>query len=249
MVMYANFATIYDRLMRDVPYSGWVQYLGRLFEKRGIVVKDILDIGCGTGNVTIPLAQMGYRMTGLDLSAEMLAVAEEKARSRGLDIRWVQQDMREADLGGLQFDLVISMTDSLNYLQSGGELEQVFTRASGYLKDSGWLIFDLNSLYKISEVFGNNVYTCLEEDVAYVWENSYEAETRTCYMDLTFFVCEEDGRYRRFTENHHETGYSTGEIRSILEKAGFRLEAVYDEETFEEPGVTAERVYFVARKE
>ena len=249
MVMYANFATIYDRLMRDVPYSEWVQYLGRLFEKHGIVVKDILDIGCGTGNVTIPLAQMGYRLTGLDLSAEMLAVAEEKARSRGHDIRWIQQDMREADLGELQYDLIISMTDSLNYLQTGEELKQVLTRAAGFLKDKGWLIFDLNSLYKISEVFGNNIFTCLEEDVAYVWENSYEAESRTCYMDLTFFVCEEDGRYRRFTENHHETGYPTGEIRSILGKAGFWLEAVYREGTFEEPGATAERVYFVARKE
>lgn len=248
MVMYANFASVYDRLMREVPYAEWVRFLTELFKKHGIEAGDILDLGCGTGNVTIPLAEMGYQVTGLDMSADMLAVAEEKARSRGLDVRWIQQDMREANLGELRFDLVISMTDSLNYLQTGEELKRVFVRTAGMLRDNGWLIFDLNSLYKISCVFGNNVFTYLEDDVAYIWENRYDDASRTCYMDLTFFVREKDGRYIRFSENHHETGYPVGEIRDLLAEAGFHLVACYREGSFEGPGETTERIYFAARK-
>ncbi|HWI55573.1 MAG TPA: class I SAM-dependent methyltransferase, partial [Desulfobacteria bacterium] len=189
-MIYANFACVYDRLMQDVPYTQWINYLDRLFKKHDIGVREILDIGCGTGNVTLPLAELGYQLTGLDMSAEMLAVAEQKARDKGLQVKWIKQDMKEMDLGGLNYELVISMTDSLNYLNTIEDLEQVFNRVRGLLKPGGWLIFDLNTHYKISEVFGNNTFTLVEDDITYIWDNDYDDVSQTCEMDLTFFVRE-----------------------------------------------------------
>ncbi|MHB9094209.1 MAG: class I SAM-dependent DNA methyltransferase [Eubacteriales bacterium] len=247
--MYSDFALIYDRLMQDIPYAGWVKYLGRVFEKHGIKPADILDVGCGTGNVTIPLAEMGYRLTGLDMSAEMLAAAEEKARTKGLQINWIQQDMRSMDLGGLKFDLVTSMTDSLNYLQTPSDLQKVFEQIGGLLKTGGWFAFDLNSGYKLREVFGNNVFTLLDDDIAYVWENSYYPDTHSCSMHLTFFVKEKDGRYRRFSEEHSETGFETDEVSTKLIDAGFAVKGVYRENSFKEPQRDTERIYFIAQRE
>ena len=248
-MIYANFAAVYDRLMRDVPYDEWIKFLSRLFEKHGIKPVDILDIGCGTGNVTIPLAQMGYRLTGLDMSAEMLSVAEEKARARGLQVNWLQQDMREMVLGNLSFDMVISMTDSLNYLPRGEDLKQVCKQIRAQLRPGGWFIFDLNSAYKIKEVFGDNVYTMLDDDISYVWENDYNSDACTCNMELTFFVKEPDGRYVRFSEIHSETGFEIEEVSDILESAGLSLYAVYAENSFAEPVSDTERIYFVAKAE
>lgn len=246
--MYSDFAEIYDRLMQDIPYEGWVQYLHRLFEKHDIQPRRILDIGCGTGNVTVPLAKMGYEVTGLDLSEEMLALADQKARRDGISIKWIQQDMRSIDSGPVAFDLVISMTDSLNYINSPEDLEQVFHRVKTSLGGKqGWFIFDLNSLYKIKEVFGDNAFNLLDEEIAYIWDNFYDEQSKTCHMDLTFFVREADGRYRRFSESHSETGYEIEEIRGLLKNAGFSLEAVYQEGSFEKPSDTTERVYFVAK--
>ncbi|MDT3700396.1 MAG: class I SAM-dependent methyltransferase [Thermincola sp.] len=247
--MYSNFASIYDRLMQDMPYAGWINYLKRLFARHNIKPHRILDLGCGTGNVTIPLAEMGYRLTGLDLSPEMLAVAEEKARSKGLIVNWLCQDMRAMDMADLSFELVISMTDSLNYISTGDELLHVFKQVRNLLKDGGWFIFDLNSVYKLKEVFSDNVFTLLDDDIAYVWENNYDETCRTCYMDLTFFVKEADGRYRRFSEEHSETGYEINDIRELLNQAGLILQAVYEEETITAPQDTTERIYFVVRKE
>lgn len=246
--MYRDFASVYDRLMQDVPYLGWIEYLGRLFERHGIKPADVLDIGCGTGNITIPLAEMGYRIAGLDMSGEMLALAEEKARSQGLRISWIQQDMRFMDLGIMVFDLIISMTDSLNYIAGPADLLQVFQRVHGMLKTGGWFVFDLNSAYKLKKVFGNNVFTLLEEDIAYIWENTFDHESRRCVMDLTFFAREADGRYRRFEEQHAETAFETGEVRGILLEAGFKVEAVYAENSMLPPDETTERIYFLARK-
>jgi len=248
-MIYSGFASVYDRLMQDIPYTRWVQYLTGLFKRHGIRPVDILDIGCGTGNVTIPLAEMGYKTVGLDISPEMLSIAEEKARSRGLSVTWVRQDMKTADLGGLKFDLVISMTDSLNYLSSGNELLKVFRRVKTLLRDGGWFVFDLNSAFKIREVFGNNVFTLLEEDITYIWQNHYRPDTGTCMMELTFFVREKDGKYRRFSEEHQETGFETEEVSRLLTKAGFKVDAVYGEDSFSRPAETTERVYFVARSE
>lgn len=246
--MYSNFASIYDRLMRDVPYAGWMSYLARLFAKHNIKPIEILDIGCGTGNVTIPLAEMGYNLTGLDMSPEMLAVAEEKARNKGIAINWLCQDVRAMDLADLSFELVISMTDSLNYISNASELQHVFKQVRDLLNDGGWFVFDLNSAYKIKEVFGNNVFTLLDDDIAYVWENSYDEADRTCCMDLTFFVRETDGRYRRFSEEHSETGYEITEVSELLKQAGLTVRAVYGENSLTEPEATAERIYFVAQK-
>ncbi len=246
-MIYASFALIYDRLMQDIPYQGWVRYLDTLFGKLGINPRHILDLGCGTGNVTIPLAEKGYQMTGLDLSSEMLSLAEQKARAKGLPIQWLLQDMRKMELGAARFDLVISMTDSLNYLSGENELSEVFRSVRQYLNPGGWFVFDLNSLYKISNVFGDNVFTLLEDDIAYIWENSYDPEKHTCTMDLTFFVREKDGRYRRFSEQHRETGYTDVEVKKILNKAGFQVAAVYAENSFDTPGETTERIYFAAR--
>ena len=244
---YRDFAAVYDRLMQDIPYAGWVQYLDLIFQKHGIRPQVVLDIGCGTGNVTIPLAQMGYRLIGLDMSQEMLALAEEKARNQGLKISWLQQDMRSMNLGDLRFDLVISMTDSLNYIQTTADLAKVFALVRDSLKTGGWFIFDLNSAYKIREVFGNNVFSLIEDDIAYIWENSYDPDTRTCTMDLTFFVQEKDGRYRRFSEVHRETGFDTTEVLRLLDLAGFSVEAVYGENSVVEPVNDTERIYFITR--
>jgi ubiquinone/menaquinone biosynthesis C-methylase UbiE len=246
-MIYTGFASVYDRLMQDAPYEGWINYLGQLFTKHSICPGNILDIGCGTGNITIPLAKMGYSLTGLDMSAEMLAVAEEKARTAGLKINWLCQDMRQMDLGGQKYDLVISMTDSLNYIRTAEELQEVFSRVKGLLKPEGWFIFDLNSAYKIGEVFGNNVFTFLEDDIAYIWENKYNFKTRICIMELTFFAREDDDRYRRFAETHTETAFETEEITKMLENTDFSVSAVYGENTFKKPSAKTERIYFVAR--
>lgn len=246
-MIYANFASVYDRLMQDVPYANWITYLDRLFDRHGIKPREVLDIGCGTGNVTLPLAELGYSLTGLDLSAEMLAAAEKKARDKGLAIRWIQQDMRAMDLGDTKFDLVISMTDSLNYLNTTEDLVKVFGLVRGLLKPGGWFIFDLNTHYKIREVFGDNIFTLVEEDISYIWENEYDPETQTCAMDLTFFVREADGRYRRFQEQHSETGYEKEAVTDILAQSGFSAEAVYAEDSFEPPVKTTERIYFAAK--
>lgn len=246
-MIYANFASVYDRLMQDVPYDRWVENLGEIFRRYGIGGGKVLDLGCGTGNVAVPLAQKGYRVTALDLSPEMLSLAEQKAREAGVKIIFTCQDMREMVVPG-EFDLVISMCDSMNYLLADGELRQVFARAAGVLRDGGFLVFDLNSAHKLEKVFGEKTYTLVDEDVAYVWENDYDPGERVCHMHLTFFVRRGNGLFERFVEEHRERAYTIDEVQQALGEAGFRLTGILAEDTLEPPEPDTERIYFIAQK-
>ena len=77
MSSYEFLAGGYDERTYDVAYAAWADYIERHF-RRGIPGKTILDLACGTGSLSVLLAEHGYRVIGVDLSEEMLAVADEK---------------------------------------------------------------------------------------------------------------------------------------------------------------------------
>lgn len=245
--MYNDFASVYDHLMQEIPYGEWVEYLQKIADHFQIKPRKVLEIGCGTGNVTIPLARLGYQITALDLSSNMLAIAEQKAREQGVNIQLIQQDMRQLELPG-NFDLVISLCDSLNYILQESELRKVFQEVFELLEEKGLFVFDLNSCYKIARVLGNETYTLKEDDVAYIWENNYDQDNDICEMEITFFVREHNGLYRRFQENHAQRAYAVDKVLTWLKDTGFATIDYYDAQTFQKPGPKAERIYFIAIK-
>src|ERR1700750_1776808 len=93
-------ASVYDHLMQSVPYADWVAYLRRLLETRGARPRRILDLACGTGNVTELLAEAGFQMTGVDIAPGMIAEAKRKAETLGQKIAYHVQDAGYLDLPG-----------------------------------------------------------------------------------------------------------------------------------------------------
>ncbi|MBR5116668.1 MAG: class I SAM-dependent methyltransferase, partial [Lachnospiraceae bacterium] len=114
MNSYTDFAEVYDMLMDDVPYREWAERIIRILRENGIEDGLILDLGCGTGTLTELLAEAGYDMIGVDLSAEMLDVANAKKVESGHDILYLCQDMRAFELYGT-VRAVICVCDSINY--------------------------------------------------------------------------------------------------------------------------------------
>ena len=113
---FLSVAPLYDALMTDVPYNGWVGYLRRLLELRKARPRNVLDLACGTGNVAELLCSEGYDVTGVDIADAMIAEARRKATSAGLPIAYFVQDAAELDLPGRRFALCVSLFDSLNYV-------------------------------------------------------------------------------------------------------------------------------------
>ncbi|MBQ2859997.1 MAG: class I SAM-dependent methyltransferase, partial [Peptococcaceae bacterium] len=123
---YETLASIYDALMDDVNYEQWASYIHAQLQKQACPGNRLLDLGCGTGSITLPLARKGYTITAVDLSAEMLAQAKAKTDAlcqagEELCIDWQQQDITALELydaedNFLLFDSVIATFDTFNYI-------------------------------------------------------------------------------------------------------------------------------------
>lgn len=248
MDQYKDFAFIYDELMNEVDYNGWVEYIEKIIEKEDTKVQNILELACGTGNLTIPLTKKNYDIAGIDISEEMLGVAREKAEKEGVELVLLQQDIAELDFDITNLDCVLCACDGFNYITYDEDLENVFKKTYELLKENGLFIFDISSFYKLSSVLGNNMYGENREDIAYMWQNYFDDEENLVEMELAFFVKDEDGRFERFEEVHQQRAYTEEEILDMLQSVGFKDIKVYSDFTFEEPKEDSERIFFVGKK-
>lgn len=245
-VQFDEIAFLYDDLMAGVPYREWVQYLSRLLEEHGAAPRTILDLCCGTGNVSLLLAEMGYDVTGVDISPEMIAVARRKALDAGVTVTFAAQDATRLRLGR-RFDLVISLFDSLNYIIEAPGLQQAIYRVSEHMEPGGFFIFDMNTelALAIGLFTQNNLGS--RAPVIYNWRSSYDPATRICRIHMEFEY-RRDAQPRRVEIVHYQRAYDEQEVVDMLHSAGLEVLAVYNAYTLRKATSRSDRVFFVARK-
>lgn len=247
MEAYTSFARVYDTFMDNIPYKEWSEYLVSLLREYGIDEGLILDLGCGTGTMTERLADAGYDMIGADNSEEMLEIAMEKRVISGHDILYLLQDMREFELYGT-VKAVVSVCDSVNYITDEEDLLQVFRLVNNYLDPEGIFIFDFNTQYKYKEILGDRTIAESREECSFIWDNYYYEEERINEYELSLFIKEESGLYRKYEETHYQRAYTLDEMKKIIECSGMEYIASYDAFTKEAPAETSERICVIARE-
>jgi SAM-dependent methyltransferase len=218
----------------------------------------VLDLACGTGSMTIPLAARGYDMIGVDGSADMLSEAYERAMGRER-LLFLQQDMRSFELYGT-VGATTCCLDSLNYLLTREDLDACLALVHNYLDPDGLFLFDVNTPHKFRSVYGDNAYV-LEDELVWDagteteeraavycgWQNHYDPDTRICDFDLSIFEELPSGAYRRSDEHQQERCYEPDELLDALKRNRFELLGVWSDFQFSAPTDTTERWYFAAR--
>lgn len=245
---YQYFAYFYDQLMDEAPYHQWVQFFKRQQEKYVQEAKQVLDLACGTGTISILLYEQGFHLTGVDLSEDMLAVAQAKCQQKGYPISFYQQTM--TDVNGIgPFDIVVIFCDSLNYLLEEEEVFQTFSSVYRLLNDDGLLLFDVHSMYKINKWYPGKTFAYNGEDISYIW-NCYSGEQENSVEhELTFFVYDEkSNRYQRYDEVHIERTFPIAKYEELLREAGFTVVAVEGDFYGGEVKEESERIFFTAQK-
>lgn len=246
MEAYTGFAEVYDVFQDNVPYEEWCAYVTGLLAEYGAAGGLVLDLGCGTGCLTELMAKAGYDMIGIDNSGEMLQAAMDKRSVSGLDILYLQQDMREFELYGT-VGAVISICDSMNYIMDYQDLVKVFKLANNYLDPGGVFIFDLNTEYKYRELLACNTFAEDREEASFIWDNFYDEKERVNEYDLSLFI-KEGGLYRKYEETHYQRAYSLEEVRRAICAAGMEFVSAYEAFTRHPPMEDSERIYVIARE-
>ena len=248
MEAYTSFAAVYDTFMDNIPYEEWEKYLKSLLYEYGVREGLVLELGCGTGNMTEILAQSGYDMIGVDNAEEMLEIAIEKRMKSGLDILYLQQDMREFELYGT-VKAIVSVCDSVNYILEEEELEEVFRLVNNYLDPGGVFIFDFNTVYKYREILGDQTIAETREECSFIWDNYYYEEERINEYELSLFIREGDSElYRKYQETHFQKAYDLETMKRLITQSGLEYITAYDAFTKEAPTRVSERIYVIARE-
>lgn len=246
MESYKLFANYYDELMYDVNYEEWFRYIEKIFSYHNKSPKTILEMACGTGNLTYYLCKEKYNVTCFDLSSDMLSIAYNKL-SEFKNVNILLQNMIDFNINK-KFDAIISICDSINYIINKDDLYKTFTNVYNHLEDDGIFIFDINSYYKLKNIIGNNIFVDEKDDVFYVWQNDFNEKDNLANFYLTFFINNSKNEYIRFDEDHVEKAYTMGEITELLRKANLHHIGCYEDFTFNEPSHKAERIHFVVKK-
>lgn len=206
--------------------------------------RQITDLGCGSGEGSRWLSQHGYVVTGVDRSAEMLALAQTEPSS----VNWVQQDIRQlSNINNMDMALAL---DVMHELRSLRELETVFQGVYNILKQNRLFMFDL---YTIEGLIQRNTPQCImqfdsEHLVVFTAnEHDYERQLQTRLFHIFYKNAEET--WQRYTAKRVLRAYPIQAVTALLQRSNFDVAHVLDDNLDNyAPEVSTSRVIIMAQK-
>ena len=245
MDAYHELAVSYDRLTNDVDYEATVDFYYEILAREGLRPRTAVDLACGTGSVTAILARRGLKVTGVDLSEEMLTVAQQKAAELENMPWFICQPLQELRLPRA-VDMAVCALDSLDYITDPKDCEEAIRRVYKYLNPGGIFIFDVNTPEKLRAMDGQ-VFLDEDDDVYCVWRGEFDEQTNICSYGMDLFQ-RKGNLWERSFEEHREYAYSQAQLTDYLRAAGFTGIQVYADRLFEAPRTGEQRIYISARK-
>lgn len=246
MGSYDGLAQFYDNTI-EIDYEKWTKFVINYFKSKNITLKGkkLLELGCGTGNMTFKLKEQGMEITAIDLSNEMLNAAMEKALKRRCKILFINQNIVDFSINK-KFDFIFSFCDGYNYLTDKEELSKSFNRVYSHLNSGGYFLFDVSTAHKLKNKIGNSTFTQNGDELCYIWDNYLDDNILEMY--ITFFIREGD-LYRRYNEHHVQRAWENDYLTQCLKINGFIDIDVYNDYSLENINDNSTRVVFICKKE
>ena len=199
----------------------------------------ILDLACGHGRHANQLAQQGYKVTGVDISGDFLAIARREARDLGLDVQYLQQDLRQLSLSE-SFDAVLSLFTSFGYFEHDENI-QLLARVRNSLKPGGRFILDLPSRDGLMAAF--RPFTVVEKGNDLMAEQiKFDPVDGTLHNHR---ILVRDGNVRKVDFSLHL--YNASQVREMLQRVGFTQIAFYENWKGDKLRLTSPRQIVVAQ--
>lgn len=205
---YDILATFYDSFIDPEVYEEYVKLINQYTTQ-----SSILDIGCGTGTLSIELAKAGYDVVATDLSEDMLQVVSYRAKEENINLEIAMYDL--LDPIDFLFDNIIASMDVINHLTDLEDVEFGFTNIYNTLKPNGIFIFDVLSADYIDALDG---YKEVDEEYKLRWESYKGPKEHSILHTITINV---DDKEEKTTI--YEVTHDFFEYEKIFKKVGFTL--------------------------
>jgi ubiquinone/menaquinone biosynthesis C-methylase UbiE len=204
----------------------------------------VLDLACGWGRIALPLAQRGYRVTGLDLSEAFLAKGRRDAQEAGLHIDFRLGDMREIPFVG-EFDAAIMMWSAFGVLESDEEDQRVLDAVARALRPGGRFLIEQMSREWVIRHFQGRDWAQREGGALVLQERELNLLESRNYVRMT--IVEPDGSRRAY--DHTFRFYTLTEFMDMLSRAGLAFRAVWGDFDGQDYTLYSRRMIVLAEKE
>ena len=231
-----DYAELYDSFYFDKDYDGETQMLEKILKQYGCNPGDtLLDIGCGTGNHAIRMAQKEYNVIGIDPSRRMLQIAKEKAIKDGVKIRLKEEGLPNLSLN-TRYKGIECMFNVIDYVLKDEDVLKSFNNIYNVLDDKGVFIFDFrNAFPSLKEYSPTKVLHITDngKDIVRVSQSSIDPKTRIFHTRYKCYIYEDNSFVEKFNDEHYVRAFFPGEIENFLYQSGFKLKEMFP---FGEPG-------------
>jgi len=252
MSVFGQYAEYYDLTYADKDYASEAEFVHRLIQEYKPGAESILNLGCGTGRHDSALATLGYSVRGIDISAQMVAVAQRRKgqlpHSIQRRLHFLQADIRQARLGD-RYDAVISLFHVLSYQTSDEGVRLTLGTASEHLVPGGVCLFD----YWYGPAVLSSPPAARTKSVV---DGGLRLERRTLpklfpnenLVEVQFLFSKANGTdVQHFSEMHRMRYFFGAEIRKLVEDVGLTFERSREWLTERVPSVATWSVYTLAR--
>lgn len=234
---YEAFAYYYDSLMDQEFYEDYIKFINEHVDN----YQTVLELGCGTGEIAIRLANQGKNVCATDISQDMLEVAKYKCIDFKADVMLSRIDMCDFAVD-TKLDLILCLCDSLNYVTNIKDVEQTFINVYRSLDSKGTFIFDVDSMYKMENILNNYNEENDEDDFYFHWFVEHLAKGYVKHSVEIIDKVENDRVY----EEHLQKTLEVDVYLGLLNKVGFKDIEIYSD--FKDFNEQAERHIFVCKK-
>lgn len=246
--IYTSLALIYDHIMKSVDYEDWADFIDAVIQEHYPEAERILELACGTGKIAMYLDELDcYDITATDRSEQMLEQAQKIASFKGHSIQWERQDFYDIQ-SNTTYDIILMLFDSVNYIHKEEDLQRMFKSVQKVMHQDSLFIFDFTT-FKHSKLISDKLDDegVTADDFRYV-RKSYIIEAEKLHINE--FEIEKLDKDRitvleRFREVHRQKMYEFDEMHSFVKKAGFIVEAAYDDFDLIDATARSERITMV----
>jgi ubiquinone/menaquinone biosynthesis C-methylase UbiE len=232
---YTELAEVYDTVMRNVDYVIWADFIDEIIQRHHPHPASIMELACGTGSLSLALDR--YRcyphIMGSDKSHRMIQKAQQKAEQQRSSVSFRVMDFLHIDL--LQtFDVVVSIFDSVNYLQSPEAIKRLLEQVKKIMKDRASLfIFDfttpVNSILAVKHLDKNEGIT--PDHYHFFRKSQYNEQKQIHYNHFKIEKLSDNHQnvLHRYSEQHRQRIYSLTQMKGIIQESAFNIKAAYGE--------------------
>jgi predicted TPR repeat methyltransferase len=247
---YTVLAKIYNEVMKDVDYEDWADFIDAIIMEHFPEAETILELACGTGKIAMYLDELEcYDILATDKSSEMLEQAIRIAEFRKMQIRWKQLDYMNIDMDE-EFDVVLMLFDSLNYILKEDDLKTVFKNVQKVMHEDSLFIFDFTTQKHSAEVESLLNDEGITPDDYRFNRKSYYIPTEKIHINEFEIEKLDTDRItvlERFREIHKQKIYEFQEILDIVNSCNFNVVAAYEDFDLIDANNNSQRITMVLR--